>query len=645
MEYEKEPVCHFNRPVIRAQKKRGLSRDRYEEGTFVPSKRRALSEEEAPLPLEQDRGRRRGLSSSNDNNNVSDPRLYSALQSRDAAGQQPDAIVGSHCSSSTPGPAITKPGDDSQAEVPSSSALPDQRVEMSSPSLTKTMGTHGLSAHRSVDEAPPPPHQIDTVGKPDVGNPPVDVSLPQSHHSDTQLETMNPGEQRADVVGPPFNAPLPPPSPQYHYNVAREPSQDRATSAFRALLRPSPSPSTQRSDIQLQPPGTSIRDSLTRGHQQRRPSSSSSRGSTSRLLQHTVPKPEAPKSRLPLMGTFRAPPALRPAKDRELGQLSARNGVLDKAGSIGKGVSARKGLPTLRQNEEESGVYTKGKTIATPKKRRQSQLFPPDGKEAQESAPQKEKAPKRQRREDKSKDKVPDAMQVDVTDDQPVYQKRQRGRWAAINTVCLEQLDEDENVDRVAAAVPTSQGQFNNDDDGLEDDNDNDDNTTHESQQKQKTQEEQEDQFYHDHAQRTTRDYGRARTIITPSTSPKKHTRNSPSRSRNSGDKGAVWTAFVDPLVREDKKHNLQLKERLQQRRRAREEQAEAQRREEVLEEKRRVTREKARERRQRKKEEKQKERENEEVEMREDQPAVDDGVEEGASCSPDWLRLDQGAS
>lgn len=677
MEDEKEPVCHFNRQVVKVRRKRSLSQDRSEEGTFVPSKRRALSEE-APRPSKLDWGERRDLSSKNCNN-MSEPRLLSAKQSSGAEGQQPDVAVGPDCSpSSNPVPAITNSGDNSQADIRASSTLHDQPAEMSSPPPTKLMGTSTLPARRPVGEAPP--QQIDTVDGLDVGSLPVDAPLPRPQSvDDVDMESKGADEQHVDAE-PPAAVVLPP----HHYSAVREPiGRDRAHSAFQALLCPSPSPSTQRSDIQLQPPALT-QDSAVHYQQPQ----------LSRSDPHTLPKPEA--SRLPPMGTFRSPPALRPPK----GQWPAPQPEARNRPPSDRAVFR---LPTVGRQNEEIGAYAKGKTTTTttaPKKRRQSQLalsaekggrgddvqlaanvpkkqrrnecpptkketatataaskkrrqsqvFPSGEEESRESTSPKGKVLKRQRRDDKPTDTMTDAVQVDGIDVQAFHLKRQQSRWTAINTVCLEKLHGDEAVDRVAAAISvfhftTSQSQITSSSgssqqqqqssDGNLDNEDNDNsNGTHGPQQTRKTQEEEEEQFYHDHARRLTRDYGRVMTT------PKKHSCNSPSKSKNSHDKGAVWAAFVEPLVREDEEHNLQLKERLEQRRRARKEPIEAQRRVEMQEEKRRVAREKARERRQRKKEEKAKERE--EQEEMQDQPV--DGVE-GTSCSPDWLRLDRGST
>ncbi|KAK8139185.1 hypothetical protein PG984_002565 [Apiospora sp. TS-2023a] len=325
-------------------------------------------------------------------------------------------------------------------------------------------------------------------------------------------------------------------------------------------------------------------------------------------------------------------------RQSQLLPLSAEKGNQHKAKSA---ENARK-----RQRRDENNAELK-KTTAASKKRRQNQLFPFDEKDSRDNALSKGEAPKRQCRDDKPTVKTTDPVQVDGREYRPFHLKRQRSRWTAVNIIRLEEHDDDdENVDRVTGAVSgfhfgpsqsktsssSASSQEQSNDDSLEDD---ENNTTHKFQEKLKTQQEkedEEDQFYYDHAYRSTRDYGRPMTVTTPN----KHTGNSPRKS--SGDKGGVWAAFVEPLVREDTEHNLQLKERLEEKRRAREEQFEAEKREEAQEEKKRIAREKARERRQRKKEEKEKE----EQEMQ-DQGV--DGAAESTSVSPDWLRLEQGTT
>ncbi|KAK8139186.1 hypothetical protein PG984_002566 [Apiospora sp. TS-2023a] len=256
------------------------------------------------------------------------------MQSTDIE-KQPDVAVGPHYSSSTPRPTTTDSGNDNQADFLSSTTPHKQPAEMSSLHLTKTMGTSELPAHCPVDEAPPPPQQIDTVGDPDVGKPPVD-SVTQPYHSAAQLEAMGPGEQQTDVVGPPVDAllPPPPPPPPHYHSVVRGPSgQDRASTALRSLLRPSPSSPTPREDMQLQAPSLNQDKSMRRKQQ---PSNA----------EHMLLKSEAPNSRLPPMGTFKAPPALRPTKDKSPTQPKTRDRFSDKAVFPEKGVSSRKRLPT-----------------------------------------------------------------------------------------------------------------------------------------------------------------------------------------------------------------------------------------------------------------------------------------------------------
>lgn len=674
---DENKLCVYKRQVAKTQKKRSLSQDCYDENACVTNKGRALSED-VPHPSGQDRGKGHDLSN---NTKRSEPHQSPATQLRDAEEQLPDAVAVSDYSSE-PVPAVTDSGDTKQTDVLWSSPLREQPAEGSSPA-PKAMGTPELSARRPVDKLlPSPQQQVDAVGELDDGTPPpVAALLLQQLPSEAQLEleTMGTKEHRVDVVEPLIDAllsPQPPP-PSHHqprnHSVVREPSgQDGANSAFRALLRPSPSPSTQRGDIHLQPPSLT-HDSLT-DHQQRPISA----GTTTNGVQHTLPKPQASKSRLPPMGTFKAPPAPQPAKDKIPNQLEASNGVSDRAVSPQKVVSSRKRLPTLGQNEEEPAKLVKGKTVTTPKKRRPSQLLPlsaekggqedaqpagnpPKRRRRDETPTEKKKkttttttpnkrrqsrlfspgekdnrenthaegrkAPKRQRRDINSPSKLLDAVQVNGVEYQPFHLKRQRSRWNAINTIRLEGPGGggDENFDRVIDAVSSfhvtpSQSKSSSPDSSQQhtDGNDpEDDNSTQKRQKTKEEKEEEEEQFYHDHAQRSTQDHG----------------------------KGAVWSALVEPLVSEDREHNLQLQERLQQRRRAREEQAEARRREEMLEEKRRVAREKARERRARKKEEKEEkekaEKGQEEQEMQ-DQGVDGAGAVESASVSPDCLRLDQ---